>query len=139
MITIAALYYYCQGGGPGSDENDTTDPFNRSYTVCTVLPMEVITITERADTVNVSTLTEIPSQSQVRGAISKLHKKQEEFPDKYTYIKFPFGIMEYDGLKILQMYHEHIQRKENVSEERAWLEQLEHTCEGLGVNMEKIY
>ena len=43
-----------------------------------------------------SSLTDIHSEVQ---AISSLYKIQEEFPDMYTYIKFPFGIMDYDGLK----------------------------------------
>ena len=55
--------------------------------------MEVITVTKPVDTVAISSLTDIPSEVQ------DIHKKQEEFPDMYTHVKFPFGIMDYDGLK----------------------------------------
>ena len=62
------------------------------------LPMEVITVTERIDIVELSRLTEIPSEFQVHQAMSKLQKQREEFPDKFTYRKFPFGMMDFDGL-----------------------------------------
>ena len=58
--------------------------------MCMFLPMEVITIPERIKVVEVGSLIEIPSQLQVRQAISMLCKKQEEHPDKFSYIKFPF-------------------------------------------------
>ena len=89
--------------------------------MCMFLPMEIFTVTEQVDTVAISKLTDIPSEVQVQQAISCLYKKQEEFPDKYTYAKFPFGIMDYDGLKMLQKYHNYVQGKRNMSEEKTWL------------------
>ena len=70
------------------DSKDNTDQFNgMRFTVCMFLPMEVITVTKPVDTVAISSLTNI------------LYKTQEEFPGMYTYVKFPFGSMDYDGLK----------------------------------------
>ena len=76
--------------------------------------MEVITVTERPDVVELSRLTEIPSEFQVHQAMSKLQKKREEFPNKFTYIKFPFGMMDFDGLRALLKYHEYMQLKKKV-------------------------
>ena len=47
----------------------------------------------------VSDMSAIPSAQQVQQAISNLYKKQEEVPSQYTYMKFPFGILDYDELK----------------------------------------
>ena len=52
--------------------------------MCMFLPMEVITIPERIKVVEVGSLIEIPSQLQVRQAISLLCKKQEKHPDKFS-------------------------------------------------------
>ena len=57
--------------------------------MCMFLPMEVITATKPVNTVAISSLTDIPSEIQVRQTIFSLYKKQEEFPDMYTYVKFP--------------------------------------------------
>ena len=46
------------------------DPFNRKgFTVCMLLPMEIVTFSERVKVVNVDNLVEIPSEIQVRQAI----------------------------------------------------------------------
>ena len=37
----------------------------------------------------------------------------------YTFVKFPFGILDYDGLKMLQKYHDYTQIKKKISEEKA--------------------
>ena len=62
-----------QGGGPGSDGEDVTDPFNGRFTVCMFLflPMEVITVSEKTNVVEVSSLTEFPpSFRYVRQSVS---------------------------------------------------------------------
>ena len=41
----------------------------------------------------------------------------------YTYVKFPFGILNFDGLKMLQKYHNYTQIKKKISEEKAWLKE----------------
>ena len=104
------------------------------------LPMEVITVTKPVNTVANSFLTDIPSEIQVRQAIFSLYKKQEEFPDMYTYAKFPFGILDFDGLKMLQKYHNnYTQIKKKISEEKAWLKESEKACAGLGINIKNIH
>ena len=124
-----------QGGGPGSDGEDVADPFNGRFTVCMFLPMEVITVSEKRNVVEVSSLTEIPSELQVRQAISKLHK---EHPDKFSYITFPFGMMDYDGLKMLAKYHEYVALRKNIAEEKDWLKQSKQNCGELGINIDEI-
>ena len=106
--------------------------------MCMFLPMEVITIPERIKVVEVGSLIEIPSQLQVRQAISMLCKKQEEYPDKFSYIKFPFGMIDYGGLNALLTYHEYLALRKKVAEEKAWLKQSKQNCEGLGINFDKI-
>ena len=53
-------------------------------------------ILRRSKVVEVDNLVEIPSEIQVCQAISKLYKN-EEHPDKFAYVKFPFGMTDYDG------------------------------------------
>ena len=93
--------------------------------MCMFPPMEVITVTKPVNTVAISSLTDIPSEIQVRQAIFSLYKKQEEFNDMYTYVKFPYGILDFDGLKMLQKYHNYTQIKKKISEEKAWLKESE--------------
>ena len=100
--------------------------------------MEVITVTERIDVVELSRLTEIPSEFQVHQAMGKLQKQREEFPDKYNYIKFPFGMMDFDGLSTLHKYHEYMQLKKKVAEEKAWLVQSKESCESLRIKTDQI-
>ena len=127
-----------QGGGPGSDDNNMADPFHgKRFTVCMFLPMDIVSLSERVEVVDIGKLVEIPSEIQVRQAISKLYKQKEEHSDKFSYIKFRFGMMDYDGLQMLLTYHEYIALKKEVAEEKAWLKQAAQTCEGLGVNFDK--
>ena len=70
--------------------------------------MDIVSLSERIEVVDIGKLVEIPSEIQVRRAISKLYKQTEERSDRFSYIKFPFGIMDYDGLQLLQIYHEYI-------------------------------
>ena len=53
-------------------------------------------------------------------------------------MKFPFGMIDYDGLQMLQKYHEYIALKKMVAEEKPWLKQAAQKCEGLGINIDKI-
>lgn len=73
--------------------------------------MEVITVSESVTVAEVDSLIEIPSEHQVRQAISKLCKKQEKYPDMFSYIKFSFGMIDYEGLSILLTYHKFVTKK----------------------------
>ena len=64
------------------------------------LPVEVITVSKQVEVVEIGNLVEIPSETQVRPAISKLYKIQKEFPDKFSYINFSFETIDYGGLDI---------------------------------------
>ena len=65
--------------------------------MCTCL---VITVSKSIDVVQVDSVIKISSELQVCQAISKLYEKQEEFPDTFSYIKFPSGTFDYEGLHI---------------------------------------
>ena len=64
--------------------------------------------------------------------------KKEEFSDKYSYVRFSFGMIDYDGLSRLLTYHEYITLKGKIAKEKLWLQQSKQDCEGLGVNIDKI-
>ena len=81
--------------------------------------MEVITTHQQIPLLQVSDLTTIPSAQQVRQAISNLYKKQEAVPDEFSYVKFPFGILDFNGLQKILEYHEQKVRREMESEERV--------------------
>ena len=77
-------------------------------------------------------LTEIPSLHSVTQAISVLCKQKEVSMKIFVYIKFPFGLLDYNGLKQLQLYHcdlNHKQVKEGI---QTWLSETGN------INMKKI-
>ena len=110
-----------QGGG--KDKLNTVT--SNQPTVYMFLPMEVISSPQQIPVVQVDDFTMIPSAQQVRQAISNLYKKQEAVSDQFSYIKFPFGILDYDGLQKLQEYHEQKLRRKLEGEEREWLKGCE--------------
>lgn len=58
----------------------------------------------------------------VTQAISLICRKKESVTDdSYIYVKFPFGMLDYNGLKDLQAYYEHSKTKKLQSEDRLWL------------------
>ena len=65
------------------------------------------------------------------------YKKREESPDKFVSINFPYGIMDYDGLSTLIVYHNYMALKKKNYEEKTWLTQLKESHESLGMSMEK--
>ena len=87
--------------------------------------------------VEVGSLVKIPSDVQVRRAISNLYK-EKKYPDKFAYIKFPFGIVDYAGLQMMKSYHEYISLKKKIAEERVWLKEAKIICDGLGINIDGI-
>ena len=91
-------------------------------TVYMLLPMEVISS---------------PQQIPVL-KVSDMYKKQEEVPSQYTYVKFPFGILDYDGLKKIQEYHEQKLTKRIEGEETEWLKGCESLCMNIGIDIAKI-
>ena len=57
VVTSVSL----QGGGSGSECDDSTDPFNgKRFTVRMFLPMEVVTMPQRRKVVEFGSLIEIP-------------------------------------------------------------------------------
>ena len=47
-------------------------------------------------------------------------------------------MIDYDGLQMLQTYHEFITLKKKIAEEKAWLKQAKQSCEVLGINIDNI-
>ena len=81
-------------------------------------PFEVLSGECRQDLVDMNDIREIPSDFQVRQATTELYKKREESPDKFVYIKFPCGIMDYDGLSTLLVYHNYMALKKKFMKKK---------------------
>ena len=132
-----ATHNLLQGGGPHSDCDD--EFCRQRFTVCTcILPMEVVTVAQRVEVVELNSLIEIPSEVQVRQAISNLYKQKSDCPDKFSYIKFPFGMIGYNELDMLLKYHEHMTYTKKANEENVWLEHAKQNCRNLGIDIDKI-
>ena len=56
----------------------------------------------------------------------------------YVYIKFPFGILCYEGLKELKSYYERILFQEKINEDRNWLINVKSFCSQLKIDVNKI-
>ena len=67
----------------------------------------------------------LPCEEQCHKVLSELCKTQEKHPNKYCYVKFPFGYIDYSGLKELLGVHERRAAKRCIEEEREWLEAFE--------------
>ena len=128
------MVFYTQGGG--RDKLNTVA--GNQPTVYMMLPMEVISSSQQIPVVKVNDLSMIPSAQQVRQAISNLYKKQEAAPDQFNYVKFPFGVLDYDGLQKIQEYHEHKLERKLQGEEREWLRGCELLCRNTGIDIAKI-
>ena len=51
--------------------------------MCMFLPMEIVTFSEKVKVVEVGSLVEIPSEIQVRQAISELYKKRRSIQIRF--------------------------------------------------------
>ena len=79
--------------------------FHKAPSICSTVPMEAVVFKAEQPVVLPKGLKEIPSLHGVTQAISMLCKKKEESIDSFVHIKFPFGMVDYNGLKQLQLYH----------------------------------
>ena len=77
--------------------------------------MEAVVSKVEKPVVHPQGITEIPSLHSVTQAISVLCKQTKIF---FVYIKFPFGLMDYNGLKQLQLYHCDLHHKVSKKEFR---------------------
>ncbi len=66
-------------------------------------------------------LTEIPSLTSITKAKSLLCKQTEVSVKKFIYIKFPMGLMDYNGLKQLQWYHYDLKHNSTIGKIMTWL------------------
>ena len=89
------------------------------------LPAEVAVLQRATVVKEVRDIHALPCEEQCRKILSELCKTQEKHPNKYCYVKFPFGYIGYSGLKELLSVHESRSAKRCVQEEREWLETFE--------------
>ncbi len=79
--------------------------YEKAPIVSSSLPMDVIVSEVEKPVVHPGGLTEIPSLYTVTKAISILCKQTEVSMKKYVYIQLSFGLIDYKGLKELQLHH----------------------------------
>ena len=89
------------------------------------LPADVAVLQKATIVKKVRDIRALPCEEQCREVLSELCKTQEKHPNKYCYVKFPFGYIDYSGLKELLGVHERRAAKRCIEEEREWLEALE--------------
>ena len=82
------------------------------------MSQSLITSLEELDVTDHKYLSVIPTQQQVRDAIAVIIQHKEKAPNEYAYIKFPFGLLDYTGLKDIDKYYMDIQLKSRISEEK---------------------
>ena len=97
------------------------------------LSMEVVSSAEIMQNVYINTLSEIPSETQIIQAISILYTEKEKSP--CIAMKFPFGILCYDGLKEMRSYYEQIQCQNKINEDQDWLKKVKKFSSQLGINV----
>ena len=101
-----------------------------------LLSVEVLVSQTKMDIVHPGRLKELPSFGVVAQAISMLCKKRETVcSDSYVYVKFPFGVINYDGLKDLQKYHQYLKDRATDKQNQAWLSECESISD---VNLKSI-
>ncbi len=65
--------------------------------------------------------------------------KKRESVNYFVYIKFPFGLLDYNRLKELQAYHEHKKIKQREKEEdKMWLTKSTHIGKSMRVDTNMI-
>ena len=97
--------------------------------------MEAVVSKVEKPVVHPQGLTEIPSIRSVTQAISVLCKQTEVSMKNFVFIKFPFGLMDYNGLKQLQLYHCDLHHKSVKEVIQTWLSEAGNIY---GINMKKI-
>ena len=100
----------------------------------------VITSSQKLDVANLESLSVIPTQRQVCQAIGDIVRQTEKTPNHYTYVEFPFGVLDYAGLKYIENYHTHIQLQRCKSEEKHWISGFDsvNVMKELGIRFDKI-
>ncbi len=73
-------------------------------------------------TVDFSTVSEIPYETQIVKVISIMYKEKEKQPQNYVYMKFPFGILYVNKLKELRSYYDQVRYQDN--EDQVWFKKV---------------
>ncbi len=85
------------------------------------LSMDIVISEVAKSVVHPCGLTEIPSLTSITKAKSLLCKQTEVSVKKFIYIKFPMGLMDYNGLKQLQWYHYDLKHNSTIGKIMTWL------------------
>ncbi len=83
-----------QGGG-----NFEVNTHTKFSTASHQLSMKVVSSAEKMPTVDLSTVSEIPSEAQIVKAISIIYKEKDKQPQNYIYMKFLFGNLCFNKIK----------------------------------------
>ncbi len=86
--------------------------------------MKVVSSAEKIPTVDLSTVSEIPSEAQIVKAISIIYKEKDKQPQNYIYMKFPFGNLCFNKLKELRSYYDQVRYQDKVNEDQLWLKKV---------------
>ncbi len=100
--------------------------------------MKVVSSAEKMPTVDLSTVSEIPSEAQIVKAISIIHKEKDKQPQNYIYMKFPFGNLCFNKLKELRSYYDQVRYQDKVNEDQLWLKKVKKISSQLPINIHKI-
>lgn len=100
--------------------------------------MKVVSSAEEMPTVDLSTVSEIPSKTQIVKAISIIYKEKEKQPQNYVYMKFPFGILYSSKLKELRSYYDRVLYQDKVNEDQIWFKKVKKISSQVPINIDKI-
>ena len=121
-----------QGGG-GEDVQ------KRKHIVHEFISKQLIRSSEKLNVTNHDSISVIPSQQEVRDAITHIVQEQEKAPNEYVYIEFPFGRLDYTGLKEIEQYYMDVELKRCTSEEKHWLYSFEsQSVQKIGISLDKV-
>ena len=83
-------------------------------------PCEVVALVQPAPVYDINKVSMIPCAEQRRIVLSQLCKAKVNNETKFCYAQFPFGLVDYKGLKQLQAHHESVHEKHITTEEMEW-------------------
>ncbi len=72
-------------------------------------------------------VTFMPNEGQCISALSSLVTAMEKNPNEFCYVRFPFGIVDYDGMKVFQEAYAKLAEERPVAIEKRWLQHCRST------------
>ena len=93
----------------------------------TFFPCEIVTLLQLAPVCDINKVSMIPCAEQCHTVLSQLCKAKENNGTKFCYPQFPFGLVDYKGLKELQAHHESVHERHIRMEEMEWFKNCQST------------